>query len=200
MQELVSVGVGFVVFLFLFWRRLKEDYESSLIFSTGFSMLIGIVAGLALTAFLGKPISQYGLWIAGVFATVAIAITARRFDLNLFEVLDATIWGSYFWVFIVSSTHAVHQKSPSSLLLAVLMVIAIILFVFLEENYKKFTWYKSGKKGFSSLVTLFLVVLSRIPIALSWPGTLTFIGKFDAIVSLVLAMSVLFVLYKRATK
>ena len=38
--------VGILVFLFLFWKRLRDDYSSEIIFKTAFDILIGIGVGL----------------------------------------------------------------------------------------------------------------------------------------------------------
>jgi len=45
MLGVIFLFLGIIIFLFFFWKRLKEDYSSERIFSTAFYILFGIGAG-----------------------------------------------------------------------------------------------------------------------------------------------------------
>jgi hypothetical protein len=73
--------------------------------------------------------------------------------------------------------------SAISLLAAVATLILIVTFYFFETKYKNFSWYKSGKVGFSGLAVLGIFFLVRALVALSFSFVLSFAGKFESVFS-----------------
>src|SRR5258708_32013600 len=64
LNSLVGFLVGILGFLFLFWRRLKEDYTSDQIFSFGFLLVGALLIGSILGLLVHTP---PGLWFWGAF-------------------------------------------------------------------------------------------------------------------------------------
>ena len=56
-------------------------------------------------------------------------------------------------------------------------------FFYLDSRYKRFVWYKSGKAGFAGVMTLGVYFLARGAIAMAFPFMISFVGKYDAILS-----------------
>ncbi len=65
------------------------------------------------------------------------------------------------------------------------LIISVLLFAYLLLNmhYKTFSWYRSGRVGFSGLTILGTFFLIRAAIAIFFPNMLSFTGIFDAIIS-----------------
>lgn len=192
--------LGLLVFLFFYYKRLKEDYGSQIIFSTGF--IIAIVGGLFFAAsqiidFLPK---QYWYWFALLGATLGYLFSLLRYRLKLFESLEAFGVGLLFWQGLIFLAHSILETSVFSLGATLVIIGVLILFFFFEGVYKNLAWYRSGRVGFSGLVTLGTFFLIRSAIALSFDNVLSFVGKIDAIVSSVIALGLFLALYLLARK
>jgi hypothetical protein len=64
-------------------------------------------------------------------------------------------------------------------------IVALLIFTyfFLEANYRKFTWYKSGRVGFSGLIVAILFFTTRSIASFLYPSGPTFIGMTDLYIS-----------------
>jgi len=180
--------VGILGFLFFFWRRLKEDYTSTQIFSFAFIvltfMLSGLFIGLGLYNFSHTNyFSSQGVWFWGavIGTIVGFEIGYLKFKLRFFETLEATGISFIFFILTIFLGSSLKQINVKYLAVSLFLGFLIVLFYFLEARYKKFTWYKSGKIGFSGLMVLGIFFLMRSVVALIDPSMLSFIGKFDAI-------------------
>ncbi len=184
--------VGFLPFLFFYWRRLKEDYTSSQIFTSGFYIIfltltvsLVFVLGLSRLIHSSAVFSTSGLWFWGAMIGFILGLGLSIFKLNLkfFETFEAGILGSFFWLSIIFLIDSVKDSSLVSLIGFAVMVLLIFLFFFFEGKYKKFTWYRSGKIGFSGLAVSGMFFFIRACLALFFPFVLSFVGKLDALIS-----------------
>lgn len=209
MSNLVSgVSVlGFLPFLFVFWRRLKEDYSSSQIFESGFYIIFGVfflgLLGLwVLPAFVhSSPIfSTAGLWFWGAFAGFVLGLTISVVKLNLrfFESFEAGSLGMLIWLALIYLTDSLKNSSLPSLIAFGVCLALICLFFFLSGRYKKFTWYRSGKIGFTGLATLGIFFFFRVLVALFFPFVLSFVGRVDALLSGAVSFILFLLLYNLA--
>src|SRR4030042_5727608 len=190
---LASVPIGILGFLFLSWRRLKEDYTSAIIFSFSFLLLAFIALGSLIGILLGRSLAAsnifnpQGLWFWGafIFGSIGFAIcffTPRglaHFRMRLLETLEAVGLGFIFLFFCISF--------GKSILFSVAVGILIPFFFVINARYKSFSWYTSGKVGFAGLAVLGIFFLIRAIVALIDPTMISFIGKLDAILSSVVA-------------
>lgn len=188
---LVSL-IGILVFLFIFWRRLKEDYSTDIVFSSVFIIVFTCLAGGFISL---KFFPEWWFWGATFGIILGFTIAALRFSLRFYETVEAVVLGLFPWLIVLFITDSVRNSSLFSILYSVTIIAELVLFNYLEENYKNFTWYKSGRAGFSGLTILGIFFIIRAVIALFSPFVLSFVGKTDAILSGVSAFIVFLLLF-----
>lgn len=176
---LVSLS-GIILFLFLFWRRLKEDYPANQIFTTAFYVLGGILLGYLVSLKVSRE-SWFWTELAGI--TLGFNVGILRYKLRFLEVLEALTLGLLPWLGIIFLQDSIDNSSLSSFLSFFAVTCLITLFAFLTSHYKHFAWYKSGRVGFSGLATLGTFFLVRAAFASLFPFVISFIGKYEAILS-----------------
>jgi hypothetical protein len=91
------------------------------------------------------------------------------------------------WLGVIFLSDSIEKSNPASFIGFIVIILLIVLFYFLDAHYKKFTWYKSGRVGFTGLTTLGLLLLLRAAVAPIVPDMLSFSGKYEAIISGILA-------------
>ena len=195
LTAVLSGVIGGSLFLFVFWKRLREDYSSSLIFSSGayfifmasiFSWLSQLLSRFAVENSILEPA---GLWFWGSILgfIVAFALSVKKLRLRWVETLEAAILGGAFWLLVVYG---------ANLALSGFAVVALllILFYFLDKNYKRFSWYKSGRVGFSGLLAASVFFTIRA-IASFVTTEFSTIGRIELVPSAVVAFLLLFSLY-----
>jgi hypothetical protein len=178
-----ALSWGALGFLFFSWRRLKDDYASLEIFSLTILSLLFVLIGFLLGLFLGSRLKvsplfdprQLWFWFSVLFGLGGFVAGYRNSRFMFYEALEAVIVGFLFWCFSSFILFSV----PISIFIVVLM----ILFSVLGQRYKNFTWYRSGKVGFSGLSVMGTFFLARTVLALINPNMISFIGRIDAVVS-----------------
>ncbi len=196
----MSIFIGFlqffvslVLFLFFFWRRLRDDFDSHIIFRSGFLMVLGFALGqisfvtLVPKLFPASNIFSYtGLWFWGSFLGLGsgFIISQRLYKLPLYEALEAAIVG-----FLFASPLITHEWIFSTIIL--------VIFYIFKSRYKSFRWYKSGKVGFAGLATMGVFFLSRSFLAFIGSSMLVFtgIGKVEVVLCAALAFLSFFAVY-----
>jgi len=186
---------AFFVFLFVVWKRLKEDYPTESVFSLCFITTLGMVLGY-LIAKMFAP--SYWFWMEILGILIGFIFLTLKNKLKFYETFEALFisyltWFGIYWVFLFVKTPAI-----SSFLASLLIICFIVLFYLLDRNYKDFSWYKSGRIGFSGLVTAGLFFLSRSAIASLFPFMLSFSGKTDVYISGVASFIIFLLVYNLA--
>lgn len=192
-----------MAFLFIFWKRLKEDYSSKLIFDSGF-IFIGSFIVFSVIFFLSSKLapdnnlfrpSQMWFWGGVLGILIALRIITSKLKLKTVETFEAAIVGSVFWMLVFYFVNFIQTSSAQSGILAAVCGGLLILFYVLNNNYKKFNWYKSGKVGFSGLMVSGLFFLFRVFFAYFAPYSFSVIGRVDVLLSAVSAFLLFFSLY-----
>lgn len=200
---ILCILAGSLVYLFVFWRRLKEDYSTNLIFNSAFFILTTTLT-LALVFYLSSRLIQssrvfdaHGLWFWGGFTGFIAGVTfcVTKFKLKAVETYEASVIGLMYVIVMLYALNAIETRQPFSLIFAAIAVICTVLFYIVDRRYRSFHWYKSGKVGFSGLFSSGLYFLSRIVIAYFSPATFSVIGKLDSVLSAVVAFLIFFSLY-----
>lgn len=186
--------LGIIFFLFLFWKRLREDYSSELIFKTAFLTIFGI--GIFwLISF--KFLPAWFLWFTFLGALLGISLSIYRFHLRTYEVIESLVISVMPWLAIVFLANSVFNSSLSSFLGFVAILIFIFVFYYLDVHYKNFTWYKSGRVGLTGLVIVALIFITRFVVVIFNTSVLSFVSqKLELILSGVMFAIVTFFIYK----
>lgn len=183
------------LFIFFFWRKLKEDYTENQIFSTAFYALLGAgVLGIIADNFA----SLWSFWLSLAGGVAGFSLGILRFKMRPFEVIEAAVPGGlvltsnyFFYNFLIT-------KNPHSFIALVIVLILSGLFFIFDKHYKRFTWYKSGKIGFSGMLTIGIFFLIRTVVALFAPSMLSFVGRADAVISGIISFASFLILFNLA--
>lgn len=178
--------LGILVFLFLFWKRLKEDYANEIIFQSGTYILIGIgiFAALALKFF-----PNWFFWTSFAGGIIGLSFAILRFRVKFHETLEAFLLSSLPWLGLVFLKDSGVKSSLSSFLAFLVILLLVFVSYYFDTHYKSFTWYRSGKIGFAGLAIAVIFFLTRTAIAIAKVPVLSFVvGQGEVIISGTLAL------------
>ncbi len=144
--KLIFIFLGGYLFLYVFWKKLKEDYSEDKILSTGFYTLFGLGFSYLFSL---RFASLYWFWITLLGGLIGAFFGILRFKLKPIESLDAVILGFLiiFDMFFLYNFLKSHDFRFGIFFLLIFIIISF--YFFLEKRYKNFSWYKSSKVGFS---------------------------------------------------
>lgn len=192
---LVNIAVtilGLLIFLFLFWKRLKEDYAGEIIFKAASFILLGIGIGWLASA---KFFPAWFFWTSTAGGLTGLSFAILKFRIKFYETLEAFTISSLPWLSLVFLSDSVTRASFSSFLAFVTILIMVFVYYYLDMHYKGFTWYRSGKIGFAGASVAAIFFLTRTAVAIAKVTVLSFVGRSEAIISVVMAFVSLFLLF-----
>lgn len=176
LKTLLSV-VGVFLFLYFFWKKLKDDYTQNLIFPSAIYCLIGIlIAGFGSFYFFPR----WFFWISVAGSLLGLLVSLKRFNMRVFEVYEGWVLGSLGLFLVFSMNLFINGWNEVYLLGVILAVFLISLYFLVDRHYKKFAWYKSGKVGFTGLSISGVTFLIFTLIAIFFPDMVFFQGKIGA--------------------
>lgn len=176
--------IAIFVFLFLFWRRLREDYTSNQIFTTAIFVLLGIGLGILLSLEIGK---NWFFWLSMLGVSLGFGLGVWIFKLRFYETLDSLIASLLPWLAVTFLSDSIVNLSLSSLVASAITFSMSFLYYYLDGHYKNLSWYRSGKVGFAGLATAGVFFLLRAALAIPFGFVLSFSGKFEALISALVA-------------
>lgn len=193
----VAFILGILVYLFLFWRKLKEDYPAAIIFSTAFFIL----GGMAVFYFLAFKYFKTGWFWADVLGALAgLFAGVYKHKIRFYETFEAFIIAILPWTALTFLADSVKASSISSFIYFVVIMALIGIFYLLEKHYKNFSWYHSGRIGFSGLAVAGAFFVLRAIFASFFPFVISFVGKFEAIASGIASFIIFLLLFNLARK
>ncbi|MEK7061041.1 MAG: hypothetical protein AAB954_00065 [Patescibacteria group bacterium] len=184
--------VGVVLFLFLFWKRLKEDYSSNIVFSISFFVLLGVLAGF-LMSFYFFP--RWFFWLEAFGAFFGFAVGIIKYNTRFFETYEALFISFLPWLTLFYLAEFINKPGWAVAIVAFLNFCLILLFDFVSMKYKNFSWYKSGKIGIAGLLTSGVFFILRTALALILPSMVSFLGLSEIILSGVCAFTIFLLIY-----
>lgn len=183
MSIVIGVG-GIVIYLYLSWRTLRENYrEEDLIAFSWVALFIYLFVGRIVYGlwhwgvWLDTPGSWFEFWkiseinLIGAYGgwLLFAGLIAGDKEWKLWAFLEDSLW-SLWWLVLVTS---VELKGWGT---AIALVVAIILTAIVKGKYRSFTWYKNGKKGFLYFWFLMIFFLVLGPsIGIYWLSLLSLI-------------------------
>lgn len=182
--DIFFIIISNLLFLYIFWLRLKEDYTSDQIFSTTFYIIAAVLfANIVSRRFF--PTAWFWFGFAGL--TIGVTAGILRFRLRVMETLEAgiaAILPSFMFVFLADFVRNGNLHSGFG---AMAVFGLLLTFFALDKHYKSFGWYKSGRVGFSGLTVLGILFLTRSVVATKFTFMLSFSGRNEIVLSAVCA-------------
>jgi len=204
MSTMVIANVfGIFILFFLLWKTLRDDYSYEKIFNLGFLIVFGFVLGLIsskifnFSYYLAK---DFSFWIILFGVTSGFIFGILKQKMNFFDSFEGFVVGNLSWVGLIFISDAVSKSSLSSFLAFWMSLICIFLFFFLNTVYKNFTWYKSGRVGFSGIFTALVFFLIRIITTFIFPDMISLAGKLEIYLSGSAALLFIVLLYNLSRK
>lgn len=200
--------IGFFLYLFFYWRNLKEDYKSQPVFDSGIVIFAStVILGLifeAISNFLPESYiyDRTGLWFWGgaIGYLLAFLYTKQKFKFRHYEHFQASSIPLFVIIFLSFVIDFIVNMNSNSLFGALFVFILWIVYIFLQKNYRKFTWYKSGRFGFAALMTYGVFFFARTLIALTSTDVISSAGKIDVILSGIVSFIFFFNVYLLSEK
>lgn len=171
---------GVLFFLFIFWKRLNEDYSSNIIFQVGITILIGLSLGLTVSKIF-VPVAFF--WTGLIGSGLGMFLMMMKFKLRFYETLEALILAGMPILALMFLKDSIFSSSLYSFLAFVGSLVLIFIAYWLDLNYKNFTWYKSGKIGFAGISIAIIFFLMRSVIAILRLNMISFVGRIEVFIS-----------------
>lgn len=192
MTMIISNIFGILIFLFLIWKRLKEDYSFEKIFNFGALILIGLLVGFLVSK---KILPSYWFFIELIGIAIGFTIGILKLKLKFYESFESVIIGLFPLLTLFFLTDSIKNSSLYSFLAFWLSLICIFLFFLVDSYYRSFSWYKSGRVGFSGLLIAGVFFLIRSLISLFFPNVISLSGAFEIYISGTVAFAFFLLLF-----
>src|SRR3989339_632177 len=134
--------LGILIFLFLLWKKLKEDYSYERIFNLATLILIGLLVGFLISK---KVLPEFCFFLELIGVGIGFVIGVIKFKLNFFETFEGVVIGFLPLLTLFFLSDSIKNSSLSSFLAFWLSLICIFLFFLVDTYYRSFSWYKSGR-------------------------------------------------------
>jgi len=125
----------------------------------------------------------------------ALLIIIKRFKFRFFETVEASGIAMLFWSVSVFLSNFVANKTLTSALAVILPATLIAVYYLFEGKYRGFSWYKSGRAGFSGFITLGIFFFTRVVFALIEIPMISLVGRLDVLLSGVVSFLLFFGVY-----
>lgn len=190
--KIAFIFLGSLLFLFVFWKRLKEDYSSEIIFQSSLFILTGLFIGFILSK---TFIPEWFFWLSFLGSLTGMALSIFKFRLRFYETSEALFLSSIPFVSLMFFVDSVTNSSLNSFLAFAGTLVLIFLAFWFDTNYKNYSWYKSGRVGFAGFAISSIFFTTRMIIAISGIGVLSFVGKLEVFASGIVAFTLLLLLF-----
>lgn len=168
-----------VIFSYIFWKRLKDDYVPEHIFTTEVYVGIGILLAIVIRHFYPKYWVESAFILAALFCLIGI----RRFKMRWNEVLDgliiALLPGANFYYLVDS----VSTRSIESVVMWGTTLLLFFAYFLIDKRYKSFSFYPSGKIGFSGFFVLGVFSIVGLIVAIIGTDMITFNTSLESLFS-----------------
>lgn len=185
-------SAGIILFLFLFWKRLKDDYSSNIVFSVSFFVLLGTCLGYLISAYF---FPRWFFWLEAFGSFLGFTIGIIKYNTRFFETFEALFISFLPWLTLFYLAEFIKKPGWAVGVIVLVNFGLILLFDFVSTRYKNFSWYKSGKIGLAGLLTSGAFFLTRAAIATLLPSVVSFSGRSETILSGVCAFTIFLLIY-----
>lgn len=195
--KLVLDILGVFLFLFIFWKRQKEDYSSDIVFQTVTAVLIGMGVGFLASKLF---IPGWFFWTSFAGSLLGMGAMIKKYKLRFYETYESLVLAFMPIVSIMFFKDSISNSSLNSFISFVASLILIFFAYYVDMNYKGYSWYKSGKIGFTGLFVSLLFFLTRSVVAIAGLNMISFTGKIEIVISGILTIGFVFLLINLGRK
>jgi len=145
---------------------MREDYTNSQIFSYTLFSLLGSLAGLWLA---NTWIPELSFFLTILFFIGSSYFLLKHLSIKFFEYIDGFAISLFYFFLFFRAGQFLDQVSYLSfglnftlilfILHMIVPIICISCFKYFLKNYRRFSWYPSGKIGFAGLTSLVIFLL-----------------------------------------
>jgi len=198
---IVSALISYIILSYFLWKELKVDYLNTQIFTFSFWFVVTCYLGAYLTYLFLFP----NFWFYGglIFSLSSFLLLTKKYGIKRYEILDCLVKGILsFSLVVILLDFVIFQRDLRNLFLVSVIFILILIHNYIKSNYKKFSWYKSGRIGIAGSITISVFFLTRLVISLNSLGMLSFSGKTmpEAVLSLGVLTISLYNVYRLTQK
>lgn len=153
-----------VVFLYLMWRSMRDDYNDKELVKFCWSILLVFLIGGRLS----YGLLNWGVWndnwldwilvwlvpgfsyLGGyLFSLIFVVFLANKYNWKLWNILeDLSIIFTLFILVLLIDEFAFSSWTLTALTRIAALAMVLVLALTVKDKYRSFGWYYSGKKGF----------------------------------------------------
>lgn len=123
--EIITTFVGVLLYLFFFWKRLKDDYIRNQIFTTAFYGLVLLGGGYLISFYYFNSLR---FWFSLTGAIIGFLLGIFRYKLKILEVLEAAVLGLLSIFTSILFGELILSRDILYLFSFIVLVLLIILF------------------------------------------------------------------------
>ena len=175
----MSLGIirvlAIILFAYLTWRNLRENYKEDEVVTYSWVALLGFLIGGRITYGLvnfgvwnDSWLSWFSVWdkpgmdyVGGFLALILVNfIFSRINNWKFIPFCEDTLVNSFWLLIVLLVDELVRSKFDIKVGFYLLFLVILLFFVaWAKKKYRSLVWYKSGKKGFAFLATGFWAFL-----------------------------------------
>lgn len=195
--------IGSLVYLFLYWRSLKEDVPISDVFTSGLLILASGYVGFALAHLLQGSLfssayfdpGEIWFWFSSAFIVMVTFLMSRNQKLSVYEIFESVGVATLPLYSFIVVYFGLSNRSIETIVFGFFILTFLALYYYFQVTYKNFGWYKSGRVGFSGLTSLALLFMARALIAGWYPSMVSFTGRIEIVLSGIVSFLLIFMVY-----
>jgi hypothetical protein len=167
--------IGIILFAYLTWRNLRDSYEESKIVTYSWVALLGFLIGGRITYGLvnfgvwnDSWLSWFSVWtkpgmdyVGGFLSLMLINFVFSK--INNWKIIpfnEDILPNSLLFLFFLMFDEFLRSRFDIMVgVYSLFLLLMIFVFNLVKKKYRSLVWYRSGKKGFAFLSTVFLAFL-----------------------------------------
>ena len=137
--EIVFVLLSSFLFLFVYYRKLKEDFLPSQIFRDGTLILFCTGVGALISFFIAQ---QLWFWLSTIGFIIGLIFALIRSRIPILEGLEAASLGALWLLLFYYVFQLITKPTIPEWVGFGGIILTFLIYLFFTFNYKKFTWYR----------------------------------------------------------
>lgn len=188
--------IAVFVFLYFFWKKLKDDYSQTQVFNAGFYSLFGMAFGYLVSR---VYLTHFWFWLTLLGSFIGLLAGIYRYRMKFFETLEAWTIGNLNILLIFNLNELIRKVELLQIVSFTTTLLLVLVFFYINSQYKRYVWYRSGKVGFSGLLVAGFYFVFKGSF-LMFSGIIDKSSIFEIVFSCILAFVSFILLYNLSRK